>query len=447
MISEVNITNFKCYKHCNLKFEKFNVVCGPNSSGKSTINQAILLLLQNNHADKERLITNGKFVHFDEFEEMKNDEISQDQKINITIVDDNNQLNILELEASKNENKIECIKNEQNFSLIEEEDIYFLSAERIGPEDVYDKYNNNLIGIQGQNAVGFIAKNKDKPIDKKYAFEQSPTKDYNFLKEINFWLKRIIGEEINAKDLDRTDRSFATYKKEGYSIQVRNKNTGSGISYIISIITMVFSVSIKNKNKQPMMIIENPEIHLHPVAQIKLMEFLTFMSKFCQIIVETHSDHIIKYILEMNDGQIIKLNNFRPQFYTQSNKHILPKVTIGEVKWAAFDLPTIDFHVSLYSFIQSKFKKYGINETDDMIRLTGAFKRNVAKYETGFLRHYNHKPKILINPTETLPTYMRNLIDHPNSRRNLYNSEHEFDEKLKESIEFMIEIIKEKGWK
>lgn len=40
-------------------------------------------------------------------------------------------------------------------------------------------------------------------------------------------------------------------------------------------------------------IIENPEIHLHPKAQSKLCEFLYFVSQSGrQLFIETHSDHI-----------------------------------------------------------------------------------------------------------------------------------------------------------
>ena len=42
-----------------------------------------------------------------------------------------------------------------------------------------------------------------------------------------------------------------------------------------------------------MLIVENPEIHLHPSGQSELVEFLAFLAQSgVQVIVETHSDHI-----------------------------------------------------------------------------------------------------------------------------------------------------------
>ena len=45
--------------------------------------------------------------------------------------------------------------------------------------------------------------------------------------------------------------------------------------------------------KDSIIIIENPEIHLHPKAQSKLCDFIHFVSKAGrQLFIETHSDHI-----------------------------------------------------------------------------------------------------------------------------------------------------------
>ena len=63
---------------------------------------------------------------------------------------------------------------------------------------------------------------------------------------------------------------------------------GSGISYLISIL-----IACLGSEEKSTIIIENPEIHLHPKAQSRLCEFLYFVSQSGrQLFVETHSDHI-----------------------------------------------------------------------------------------------------------------------------------------------------------
>ncbi|MBO0565475.1 hypothetical protein EXQ38_04210 [Clostridium botulinum] len=62
---------------------------------------------------------------------------------------------------------------------------------------------------------------------------------------------------------------------------------GSGLSYLISIIIICLSLE-----ENEALIIENPEIHLHPKAQSRLTEFFIFISKANrQLVIETHSDH------------------------------------------------------------------------------------------------------------------------------------------------------------
>ena len=72
------------------------------------------------------------------------------------------------------------------------------------------------------------------------------------------------------------------------ALYCRPVNVGSGISYLISIIILCLGAE-----SDSVIIIENPEIHLHPKAQSKLCEFLYFVSQSGrQLFIETHSDHI-----------------------------------------------------------------------------------------------------------------------------------------------------------
>ena len=459
MISKIIIKNFKCFddKTPPIILKNFNVICGPNSSGKSTINQAILIHLQNNKLDKKHFISNGKFVHFDDFTEIKNSSTSPSKDVKLELVNERKELCKMILCAHPDGKDIMCRELLSQFKLTEEENLFYVSANRIGPEDVYNKFTNRSIGQFGENAIGFLAKYQDEIIDEKYVYDKSVTKDYKFIKEVNYWLREIIGgEQINVSELDRTDRSTATYSKDTNSLPVRNKNTGSGLSYIITILVSVLSISIKEMNEKPTIIIENPEIHLHPIAQIRLMKFLSFMAQFCQIIIETHSDHIIKNFLQYDNAQVIKLNkDYKPVYYNKRSKYTLKTITLGEVQWTAFDLATIDFHIALFSYLQQKYNEYSLNDLDDEIRKTNEFKRKKKIIDTKCKRYikngYNSR-----NPEsnfETLPVYLRNMIDHPVKKygsaepaRRKYRKPEEFQDALRTSIDFMINVIKENNW-
>lgn len=64
---------------------------------------------------------------------------------------------------------------------------------------------------------------------------------------------------------------------------------GVGIKYVLPMVVTVLT------NHDISLSIENPEIHLHPKAQVELMNFILRKCKEnnIQLFIETHSDHIL----------------------------------------------------------------------------------------------------------------------------------------------------------
>lgn len=97
-------------------------------------------------------------------------------------------------------------------------------------------------------------------------------------------------------------------------ISVRHKNIGTGVTYIAEVIISAFSCKAGD-----ILIIENPEIHLHPSAQSKFVDFLTFIASCgVQIIVETHSDHIYNGIRKDIHQDLIDAEDVRIYFFKQN---------------------------------------------------------------------------------------------------------------------------------
>ena len=82
-------------------------------------------------------------------------------------------------------------------------------------------------------------------------------------------------------------------------------NVGYGVSYVLPIVIAVLSSSPGS-----LILIENPEAHIHPRAQAELMKLLMKAAKAgIQIIIETHSDHIVNGALVaiVNDPEYLQL--------------------------------------------------------------------------------------------------------------------------------------------
>jgi predicted ATPase len=92
---------------------------------------------------------------------------------------------------------------------------------------------------------------------------------------------------------------------------LKAENVGFGISYSLSVIVALISAL-----PDSLVIIENPEAHLHPRGQSKLAELITLAAKCgVQVIIETHSDHIFngirKSIAEKKiNNDIVKIHYF-----------------------------------------------------------------------------------------------------------------------------------------
>lgn len=92
----------------------------------------------------------------------------------------------------------------------------------------------------------------------------------------------------------------------------RSTNVGFGVTYTLPIL-----VALLASEPGTLILLENPEAHLHPKGQSKIGTLLALAASCgVQIIVETHSDHILNGIrVAANKGEInaedVKLHYFR----------------------------------------------------------------------------------------------------------------------------------------
>jgi len=87
----------------------------------------------------------------------------------------------------------------------------------------------------------------------------------------------------------------------GLSNDYRSTNIGFGVTYTLPILVAILSAKPKT-----LILLENPEAHLHPKGQSKIGELLALAASCgVQIIVETHSDHVLNGIrLAVHDKRI-----------------------------------------------------------------------------------------------------------------------------------------------
>lgn len=232
------------------------------------------------------------------------------------------------------------------------------------------------------------------------------------------------------------DSSFLTTTKELLALPV--KNMGSGIEMIVS---LLFLETLASLSKERLLImIDEPELHLHPRLQQRLAEYLLTLTEGDdghQVFVTTHSpvffknsigqDGVKTFVTNKADDDTISVNEMN------INSGLLPwSPSWGEINYFAYNYLTIEFHDELYGYIQEKTKCYKEKEMDDFLESEGLDKSK------SWTREENGAPTITYDCT--LSVFIRNKVHHP---ENTTMQGTDFtDQELKESTDQMIKIVK-----
>lgn len=107
---------------------------------------------------------------------------------------------------------------------------------------------------------------------------------------VSVWLKRMgLAEKLEVRQLGRSSRYELVVHKDGVVANLRD--VGIGISQVLPVLTVAYFVPPGST-----VLLEEPEIHLHPLAQSVLAEMFVEVSRkrFVQFIVETHSEHLFR---------------------------------------------------------------------------------------------------------------------------------------------------------
>ena len=436
MIKKLQIKNFKSIKSLNINLRNLNLLCGENASGKTSIIHALLIALQSTKTNKN---FDGDVIKIGGLSELRNITVGNEISIKVETED----AKVKEIILRPNEdiaapNKDILVKNPVNdvLGISFEKQFFYLSSNRSGLADIYSK-GNSVFGSSGEAAISYMSEHQDDLMPDEYmeAFKKvfpksSINENRRYYEHVRFWVEQISSDVIKIEPVPYTNQYVLTF---GVDRNVRPINTGSGYSYILPIIIMCLGSIVISKT--PLIIIENPEIYLHPVAQRELAEFFLFISKFEQLIIETHSENILEAIIKSNaQSKQILVANYKDNYtlverLTPKNFKTKP-ISYSEVLYKAFHIPSIELHVLLYGLMQEKCNvvvghETKIKEFDNW--LLSAYPRIQKKQ----MRHRN-------TIYETLPTYIRNCIDHPEGR-SPSDRKYKFTEmELRKSIDFLL---------
>lgn len=320
MIRALRIERFKCFDTLTLPLSPLTLFTGFNAAGKSTALQTLLLLAQTLRSKRgsadlrlkgslANLGTPGDIINRtcggNEIAlGLKTDEAELVWRFNVTD-DSRRALKATRLEfvvddaTNSTTDALDGIRPRGAHQLCEKtiaalEGLVFLSASRQVdtdlfpiPEDSEDSIAD--VGSIGQFAAWWFYQEGDNlvsPLRSLNKVQESTT----LRRQVNAWAADLFpGVEFNALPISGTSQMRLEMKSDSTSDWTRPANIGYGITYAFPTLVAGLTAPVGST-----LIIDSPEAHLHPRGQARMGAFLAQMAAAgVQILVETHSDHVM----------------------------------------------------------------------------------------------------------------------------------------------------------
>jgi energy-coupling factor transporter ATP-binding protein EcfA2 len=168
--------------------------------------------------------------------------------------------------------------------------VKYLGPLRQEPKPVYDPGpEREDLGIHGEYTAGVLLQKSQQKQKRAFPLPDGRTEKCTFSEALGIWLNNFdLVREANATDRGRLGIGLEVVPL-GTTKSVDLTSVGVGVSQVLPVLVLCL---ITEPNQVVM--IEQPELHLHPAMQLKLADFLLECARTGrQVVVETHSEHIV----------------------------------------------------------------------------------------------------------------------------------------------------------
>jgi predicted ATPase len=315
LIERLKIVNFKAFAEADIPLGSYTLLSGLNSSGKSTVLQALALIRQardhlHMHDDSGGLPLNGDLVELgtgrDVLHEFYDAQPDTEPQIGFQLSTGSQVAGEWHAEYRREDGFLHlsyCFpdalftSDEQSSLSIFNPGFQYLRADRLNPANTYPRSrelstHRGSLGTRGEYAVDYLHQHQDELVSP--VLWHDPDGLPRLLDQVCAWLGEICpGVRVQSASIELTDlvRIGFQFTQTGQltSEPRRPTNVGFGLSYVLPII-----VACLTAKPGSLLLLENPEAHVHPQGQ-SAMARLTCAAAAAgaQVIVETHSDHIL----------------------------------------------------------------------------------------------------------------------------------------------------------
>jgi predicted ATPase len=338
MLDRLYLENFKASRDLDVRLTPLTVLTGLNSSGKSTLLQAICALRQSYdfNGRTEGPSLSGDLVQLGKYGDLLS-EGSLTDTVSVTITEDGTACKW----AIEGPPRLPRLRFAQVPELLPNfltsRDFQFLQADRIVPQTLYPQApqrakDTGFLGPRGEFTADFLSTaalrqlkvptartfpRKGLGLNESLLLKVAPTD--SLLDQVSGWIQQLSpGASLRAEAISGTDEVLLQFRYDGRKEETssnlyRPTNVGFGLTYSLPIIVACLAAP-----RGALLLLENPEAHLHPQGQAALGDLIARCANDgVQIVVETHSDHLLNGVRLAVKGNLIDPEKVVFHFFTR----------------------------------------------------------------------------------------------------------------------------------
>ncbi|MFJ8145209.1 DUF3696 domain-containing protein [Streptomyces sp. NPDC096094] len=368
MIDQLFLGNFKAFRSADIPLAPVTLLTGLNSSGKSSVLQSLALLRQSYDSftlfsadgeaeDEGGFLLNGELVELGTGHDLMHEDFVRSPGLPTPLISVG-----LRTRDGRTHQWSALYAPEQDVlplhssSGIPAEDTLFdrcfqyLKADRIVPATSYPRSHHQAIGRgflgpRGEHTVNYLRHHAQHPLEAG-PLRHPRARAHTFLDHVVAWMQELCpGVNLEASEIPGLDSVRLSYGFDGTaglesSSRRRPTNVGFGLTYALPIV-----VACLTAGPGSLILLENPEAHLHPRGQSRMAALLAAAAAAgAQLIVETHSDHVLNGLRLAAKNGVVSASDTAVHFFRRNGlraEFVTPRIhddgTLSEWPAGFFD--------------------------------------------------------------------------------------------------------------
>ena len=307
MITSIRLENFKRFRDLNLRTASLTVLTGANGTGKTSVLHSLLLARQITRQPEQSYVElNGvDTLELGGAEDVIHREAS-DELAAVEVVDAEGKRWRWSFRAPADTRTLNAAVVDRPVgyagAITEPPPAFtYLCAERLGPRDVLSASSADVaelgVGSRGEFVAQVLASFERSRVSGGRLVANVDTTETTLsglLHQTESWMARIVRPiQIDVEWFPETSVTRLRFKTPGLRAEwTRAPNAGFGVSYALPVVVAALRAAAGG-----ILLVENPEAHLHPAGQSTIGGFLAQVAADgVQVFLETHSDHVLNGI-------------------------------------------------------------------------------------------------------------------------------------------------------